>query len=103
MNANTHQGTGVSAQVVTWCGQAYLCQFVIDDQRLPIVLGVTVTIQLYFGYLLLQMANLGLHLNIILPCYICCEDMAGVLLLKLQLLLLQTSILLLGLQSRKSS
>ena len=103
MNANTHQGTGVRAQVVNYCGQAYLCQLLVDDQCLPTILGGTVTIKLCNGYLLLQMANLGLHLNILLLCFSCCEDMASVFMLKLQLLLLQTSMLFLGLRSSTST
>lgn len=45
-----------------WCstgGQAYLCQLVVEHQRLPVVLPVTVTIGLYIVQLLLQVAQLG--------------------------------------------
>ena len=102
MNANKHEGTGVGAQVVNSCGQADLCQLVIADDCLPTVRPVSAAVKLYFGYLLLlQMANLALQLCVLLLRSSCCKDMASMLLLKLELLLLQTSILLVGLRGKQ--
>ena len=88
--------------MVNHCGQADLCQLLVADDGLPTVRPVSVALKLYIGYLLLlQMANLGLQLCILLLCSSCRKDMASVLLLKLQLLLLQTSILFVDLRSKQ--